>query len=121
MLYLMLLFFFLGKLKEEVSMKRVLGDIREDTITAKTFDRLSLTNTKDLHNIKSKIPNSEKKKIVFKTLKTLRDETSLDNFNTMLVNILKDLDDDEETKAFGKYFLETLLKPTRSVGVLLQN
>lgn len=52
----------------------------------------------------SKIKAPEKKKMVFKVLKALRDELSTDNFNTMLNKLMEDLDEDDETKRFGQYF-----------------
>lgn len=54
----------------------------------------------------AKIKSPEKKKIVFKTIKTIRDELSIGTFHEMLQKLIKDLAEDEDTQNFGKYFNE---------------
>lgn len=52
----------------------------------------------------SKIKKVEKKKLVYKTAKTIKDELCKETFSKLLEGFLSDLLNDEDTVEFGKYF-----------------
>lgn len=54
----------------------------------------------------AKIKSSEKKKMVLKIIKTVRNELSTENFQEMFSKTIRDLQTDEDTKDFRQYLLE---------------
>ncbi|GFU59790.1 MULE domain-containing protein [Trichonephila clavipes] len=60
--------------------------------------------TRNWHQNLNKIKNPEKRKIVNKALKTVKDELCLERFPNLMKQFIEDLLNDPDTSEFGKYF-----------------
>ncbi|GFY63965.1 MULE domain-containing protein [Trichonephila inaurata madagascariensis] len=60
--------------------------------------------TRNWHQNLNKIKNPEKRKIVNKALKAVKDELCLETFSNLMKQFIEDLLNDPDTSEFGKYF-----------------
>ncbi|GFS74253.1 MULE domain-containing protein [Trichonephila clavipes] len=60
--------------------------------------------TRNWHQNLNKIKNPEKRKIVHKALKAVKDELCLETFSNLMKQFIEDLLNDPDTSEFGKYF-----------------